>query len=168
MEMIRKCKQSELEAITEHVRGQVEAIARKTVEKLREMDPALASDLKPHFNPPSWKNVFKISLTGDDQISINKRGSGVRRLILLNFFRAKAEDKASEGNAPGVIYAVEEPETSQHPCNQKMLVDVFADLADEPNRQVILSTHVPMLARRLPTDSSIFKACMRLYISSFL
>ncbi len=148
-----KSKEAELEEISKHVQQEVEAIAHKTVEKIREMDATLASELKPRFQPPSWKNVFKISLTDDDQISMNKRGSGVRRLILLNFFRAKAEQKASEGNAPGIIYAVEEPETSQHPNNQRMLMDAFADLADEPNRQVILSTHTPMLARTLPADS---------------
>ncbi|NOZ87594.1 MAG: ATP-binding protein [Deltaproteobacteria bacterium] len=148
-----KSKEAELEAISKYVQKQVETIAQKTVEKIREMDPMLASELKPRFSPPSWKNVFKISLTDDDQISINKRGSGVRRLILLNFFRAKAEQTASAGNAPGIIYAVEEPETSQHPNNQRMLMDAFANLADEPNRQVILSTHTPMLARTLPADS---------------
>jgi len=148
-----KSKEDELEEISQYVQKEVEAIAQKTVDKIREMDPTLASELKPRFSPPSWKNVFKISLTDEDQIPMNKRGSGVRRLILLNFFRAKAEQKASEGNAPGVIYAVEEPETSQHPNNQKMLMDAFADLADEPNRQVILSTHTPMLARALPADS---------------
>lgn len=148
-----KSREAELEDISQHVKKEVEAIAQKTVDKIREMDPTLASELKPRFSTPSWKNVFKISLTDEDQIPMNKRGSGVRRLILLNFFRAKAEQKASEGNAPGVIYAVEEPETSQHPNNQKMLMDAFADLADEPNRQVILSTHTPMLARALPADS---------------
>ena len=148
-----KSKEAELEDISQHVKKEVEAIAQKTVDKIREMDPTLASELKPRFSIPSWKNVFKISLTDEDQVPMNKRGSGVRRLILLNFFRAKAEQKASEGNAPGVIYAVEEPETSQHPNNQKMLMDAFADLADEPNRQVILSTHTPMLARTLPADS---------------
>lgn len=148
-----KSKEAELAAITDHVRQEVEAIAQETVEKIREMDPTLASELKPRFSPPSWKNVFKISLTDEDDVPMNKRGSGVRRLILLNFFRAKAEQKASAGNAPGVIYAVEEPETSQHPNNQKMLMDAFADLADDPNRQVLLSTHVPMLARTLPADS---------------
>ena len=148
-----KSKETELEEISKHVQREVETIAKETVEKLREMDPTLASELKPRFSPPSWKNVFKITLTDEDQISMNKRGSGVRRLILLNFFRAKAEQKASEGNAPGIIYAIEEPETSQHPNNQKMLMDAFADLADESNRQVILSTHTPMLARTLPADS---------------
>lgn len=148
-----KTQEEELAAISKHVQEQVETIAMKTVEKIREMDPALASELKPRFSPPLWKNIFKISLTDEDQIPINKRGSGVRRLILLNFFRAKAEQKTPEGNASGVIYAIEEPETSQHPNNQRMLVDAFANLADEPNRQVILSTHTPMLARTLPADS---------------
>jgi len=148
-----KSQEAGLDAISRKVQEKVEDIASKTVEKIREMDATLASELKPRFSKPSWKNVFKISLTDDDQISMNKRGSGVRRLILLNFFRAKAEQKALEGNAPGVIYAIEEPEASQHPNHQKMLMDAFANLADESNRQVILSTHSPMLARTLPSDS---------------
>jgi predicted ATPase len=148
-----KAKETELNAIANYVKKEVETIAEKTVEKLREMDSSLASGLTPQFSKPTWKNVFKISLTGDNDISINKRGSGVRRLILLNFFRAKAEQKISESNAPGIIYAVEEPETSQHPDNQRMLIDAFVDLANEQNRQVILSTHTPMLVRALPEDS---------------
>jgi len=148
-----KSKEAELRAITGHVQQEVESIAQQTVEKIREMDPTLASELKPRFQPPNWKSVFKISLTDEDQVPVNKRGSGIRRLILLNFFRAKAEQKASRENAQGVIYAIEEPETSQHPNNQKMLMDALADLAEDPGRQVIVSTHVPMLARTLPTDA---------------
>ncbi|MHB8392242.1 MAG: AAA family ATPase [Acidobacteriaceae bacterium] len=37
-----------------------------------------------------------MTLTGDDQIPINKRGSGVRRLVLLSFFRAEAERHRNE------------------------------------------------------------------------
>jgi len=91
-------------------------------------------------------------LTDDDEIPINKRGSGVRRLILLNFFRAKAEQAAIEKKAPGVIYAVEEPETSQHPHNQKMLMRAFCELSEYPNCQVMLSTHTPVLARLVPAE----------------
>jgi putative ATP-dependent endonuclease of OLD family len=153
-----RSKEEELEAVSRYVQEEVCRIAEQTVEKLREMDPTLASELKPHFSPPNWANVFKISLAGDDEIPVNKRGSGVRRLILINFFRAKAELIASEKKAPSVIYAVEEPETSQHPDNQKMLMHAFSDLADYPNCQVILSTHTPVLARLVPAD------CLR-YIS---
>ena len=148
-----KEKEDELEKIAEYVELQVEDIAKRTVEKLRDMDPALASELRPRFTPPAWANVFKVSLTGDEDIPINKRGSGIRRLILLNFFRAKAEQRATERAAPSVIYAVEEPETSQHPDNQRMLVRALTELALHPDCQVILTTHVPALARLLPLES---------------
>jgi len=148
-----KDKEAELQAITEHVQREVEDIARRTVEKIREMDPDLAQELKPIFTPPSWKNVFKITLTDDDQVSINKRGSGVRRLILLNFFRAKAERQLSHDSQASIIYAIEEPETSQHPNNQKMLVDALEDLSEESGRQVIISTHTPVLGRILPSHT---------------
>jgi hypothetical protein len=75
-------------------------------------------------------------------------GSGTRRLVLLNFFRAKAEKEAEE-KSTGLIYAIEEPETSQHPHNQVILVKALEDLAERPGCQVFLTTHTPMLARRL-------------------
>jgi len=148
-----KAQENKLKEISDHVEKEVKAIAETTVEKIREMDPNLGSQLRPRFTPPNWANVFKISLTGDDEIPINKRGSGVRRLILLNFFRAKAEQKASGKNSSGVIYAVEEPETSQHPNSQRMLMEAFAELAEQPGCQVILTTHTPALGRLLPVKS---------------
>ena len=147
-----KAKETELQAITDYVRGEVEKIARSTLEKLREMDPSLASQLKPSFAAQKWDTLFKTSISGDNDIPINKRGSGVRRLILLNFFRAKAEQLAKEAGRTSAIYAIEEPETSQHPHNQRMLLRALSDLSAEA--QVIISTHTPMLARALP-DSSL-------------
>jgi hypothetical protein len=70
----------------------------------------------------------------------------------LNFFRAEAE-KEAEGKGAGVIYAIEEPETSQHPNNQKMLIDAFEDLSNLVGCQVFLTTHNPMLARRFTQAS---------------
>ena len=72
----------------------------------------------------------------------------MKRLILLNFFRAKAEQQAKASSKPCVIYGIEEPETSQHPNNQRMLLRALCDLSVEA--QVVLSTHTPMLARSLP------------------
>ncbi|MGH8529786.1 MAG: ATP-binding protein [Nevskiales bacterium] len=143
-----KQKEAELNAITAHVESEVKKIAEKTLEKLKEMDPSLAQQLNPQFTPPKWESLFKASITGDEDIPINKRGSGVKRLILLNFFRAKAEQQAkAKDNAP-IIYAIEEPETSQHPHNQRLLVSALLDLAADS--QVIITTHTPMLARTLP------------------
>lgn len=123
-------------------------IASKTVEKLKEMEPNLANELKPQVKHKNWDSLFSVSLTDDNQIPINKRGSGTRRLILLNFFRAKAEQVAFS-QSTGIIYAVEEPETSQHPDHQRMLIEAFQDLVSQGNCQVILTTHTPALIRRI-------------------
>lgn len=154
-----RTQQAELEQVAAHVQAHVKAIAERTVDKIREMDPTLASQLNPRFSEPKWDGVFKISLTGDEDIPVNKRGSGVRRLILLNFFRAKAEREVADKNASGVIYAVEEPETCQHPNSQRMLMNAFLDLSQQPGCQVLLTTHNPSLAKLLPTDSLRYIRC---------
>lgn len=141
-----------LNNIAEQVEKQVQHIADKTVEKIKEMNSDLASQLNPRVTTKKWDSLFNVSLTGDEDIPINKRGSGTRRLILLNFFRAKAEQASGDKNT-GIIYAIEEPETSQHPNNQKMLVDAFEDLVEDGGCQVLLTTHTPVLARRFAQNS---------------
>jgi putative ATP-dependent endonuclease of the OLD family len=147
-----KQKEGELNEIIDHVETEVKKIAQSTLNKLKEMDPSLATQLTPKFSKPRWESLFKASITSDDEIPINKRGSGVKRLILLNFFRAKAEQSAKETGHNFVIYGIEEPETSQHPNNQRILLRALCDLSTDS--QVIISTHTPMLARGLP-DSSL-------------
>ena len=151
-----KANNGELEKITEKVKKEVSEIAKKTVEKINEIDQDLAKQLKPVFSPPKWENVFKISITGDDEIPLNKRGSGIRRMILLSFFRAKSENQAISDNSPRVIYAIEQPETSQHPDSQKKIIDTFLELSESSNCQLILTTHTPTLARYLPQNSLRF------------
>jgi putative ATP-dependent endonuclease of the OLD family len=145
-----KTKEEELARITEYVRNEVQKIADLTLEKLKEMDPKLAKKLSTTFIPPKWENIFKTSIMSDDNIPINKRGSGVKRLILLNFFRAKAEQMSKGKGLSNIIYAIEEPETCQHPDNQRILLRALSDLSTES--QVIISTHTPMLARALPDN----------------
>jgi len=148
-----KTVEEDLQRIKETVHSQVLAVATRTLDKLRQMDPALANELAPRFKAePKWDGLFKLSLTSDDQIPINKRGSGVRRLILLNFFRAEVERKQIESGSPGIIYAIEEPETAQHPNNQKMLVEALTQLSQTDNCQVIVTTHVPGLAGLLNVE----------------
>lgn len=144
----------ELDEIKERVAAEVTTVAERTIEKLQEMAPDLASELRPTFRAePNWATLFKISLTDDQQVPVNKRGSGVRRLILLNFFRAEAERRQEEQHAPGVIYGIEEPETSQHPDNQSMLIKALHELSNAPSAQVLLTTHVPALAGLVPVES---------------
>ncbi|MBT9154641.1 MAG: hypothetical protein DDT39_01320 [Firmicutes bacterium] len=143
----------DLKKIEDAVRLRAEDVANRTLAKLTEMDSRLASELKPFFKAdPKW-DVFKFGLMGDNDIPINKRGSGVRRLILLNFFRAEAERRRTEKGALSVIYAIEEPETSQHPDNQRLLVQALKELAVDENTQVLVTSHTPGLAGLLPSDS---------------
>lgn len=145
--------EAELEELKEKVRQSAVEVAQRTLAKLQELDPALAQQLTPNFkSEPTWSG-FKLSLTGDDDIPINKRGSGVRRLILLSFFRAEAERRRTAGASRRVIYAIEEPESSQHPDNQVLLVRALLALSEDPNTQVIVTTHVPGIAAMLPATS---------------
>lgn len=155
-EAIRR-REVELNGVIGDIRQELERVASRTVEKIKEMSPALANQLHPEVKNKNWDSLFAVSLTGDQDIPINKRGSGTRRLVLLNFFRAKAEDD-SNMRGTGVIYAVEEPETSQHPDHQIMLLEAFEDLVAEGRCQVLLTTHTPTLARRVDRTALRFLA----------
>ena len=142
-----------LEQVAIEVERKLREVATKTLEKLKEMNPEIASSLNPII-PTSeslkWVDVFKsVSITGDEDIPINKRGSGVKRLILLNFFRAEAERRQRELHVPSIIYAIEEPETSQHPSHQRKLIEAFIALSRTDNTQIILTTHSPAIVKML-------------------
>lgn len=145
-----KAVEPKLQEVKDYVEAEVKKIAAATVDKLREMDASVAETLDPVVMTKKWDSLFSTSITGDEGIPLNKRGSGVKRLVLLNFFRAQAEKNAAERNSTSIIYAIEEPETSQHPRNQRLLLKALRELAAADGRQVIISTHNPMLARHLP------------------
>ncbi|RFB73463.1 MULTISPECIES: ATP-binding protein [unclassified Herbaspirillum] len=149
-------REAELQQIGVYVQQQVEEVTRMTIEKLREMDPALAGQLNPIFSSFNWSKVFSVSLTGDNEIPLNKRGSGVRRLFLVNFFRAKAEQLAKGRGVSEVILAIEEPETSQHPNNQLLLLEALVELSQSLSNQVVFTTHNPLLARKVNRDQVRF------------
>ena len=142
-------KIDQLEAITKEVEVEVEAMARKTIDKVVEMNRDLEKQLEPKVSAENWDRFFNVNLASEDGIKVNKRGSGTRKLILLNFFRVKAEEEL-EKSGTGAIYAFEEPETSQHPDNQLRLIRAFEDIAMRADSQVLFSTHTPNLARKLP------------------
>jgi predicted ATPase len=141
---------TQLEDIKDQVKQRALAVANSTLSHLADLDPELAMSLTPDFKAdPKWEGIFKLSLAGDDDIPINKRGSGVRRLVLISFFKAEAERIKREYQDRGVIYAIEEPETSQHPDKQKLLVEAFSEMADKDGCQIVITTHVPALAEQL-------------------
>lgn len=146
--------QAELDDVKEQIRAKAELLGLKTLEKLKEMSPEIADVLSPEMSHKPWESLFSFSFNCDDGIPINKRGSGVRRLILLNYFRAEAERKNAEER--NVIYAIEEPETSQHPTWQVELFNALVDLSENENTQVLITTHSPSLAGLVSTDKIRF------------
>jgi predicted ATP-dependent endonuclease of OLD family len=145
--------QEKFSEIATEVENKLKEVSDRTLEKLKEMNPEIANSLNPIIPTAEslkWADVFKnVSIAGDEKIPINKRGSGVKRLILLNFFRAEAERRKTEENIPSIIYAIEEPETSQHTEHQKKLISAFLELSNTANTQVILTTHSATLVKEL-------------------
>lgn len=142
-----------LDEVASTVEAKLHEVSTRTLAKLQEMSPDIANTLNPVIPPANslkWADVFKnVSITSDENIPINKRGSGSKRLILLNFFRAEVERRQNDINATSVIYAIEEPETSQHSENQKKLIQALIALANAANTQVIITTHSATIVKEL-------------------
>lgn len=137
--------------IAARVLTELQNVATGTLEKLKEMNPEIANQLNPSIGDEcslSWADVFKkVSIAGDEGIQINKHGSGVRRLILLNFFRYEAEKRIAEGK--DVVYAIEEPETSQHNEHIRLMMDALKNLSSREHIQIIITTHNGYLVKQL-------------------
>lgn len=145
--------QNSLNHVAEVVETKLKEVSARTLEKLKQMSPDIAGTLNPVIPTTTslkWSDVFKnVSITGDENIPINKRGSGVKRLILINFFRATVERRREEENISSVIYAIEEPETSQHTDNQLKLIKALLDLAYIANTQVVITTHSAPIVKEI-------------------
>lgn len=145
--------QEKLDYVATEVRKKLQEVSDLTLAKIKEMNSEVADSLHPKVpltQDLKWADVFKgLSITGDEDIPINKRGSGVKRLILLNFFRAEAERRQKEANSQHIIYAIEEPETSQHKQHQKILVDALKTLSANSGVQVIITTHSSDIVKQL-------------------
>jgi predicted ATP-dependent endonuclease of OLD family len=146
-------------AIAARVTQELERVASDTMEKLNSLNNQIANTLTP--NIPSlaalkWADVFKtVSITSDNQIPMNKRGSGVKRLVLLSFFMAEVEKRKMNptNTSRGVIYAIEEPETSQHINMQKQMIDSLISLSKNTDIQVILTTHSSFVVKQLEKEN---------------
>ena len=81
--------QTEIDVIQKKVQDKAMSIAMQTQKALRTLDKNLANQLTPKFTPPAtnkWNSLFSITMDTDEGISLNKRGSGIRRMILVGFF----------------------------------------------------------------------------------
>jgi predicted ATP-dependent endonuclease of OLD family len=148
-----------LSNIEKQIKEEIENIAEKTVNKFKELSTESAS-IKPNIpdvNSLKWKDVYKgLGFYTDNDIPLNKRGSGFRRLVLLSSFLAEVEKNETENNNTHIIYAIEEPETALHPDLQIKLINTLKELSKKERYQILLTTHSPALIRLCETDDIRF------------
>ena len=145
----------EFQNIKTRLEEQLTQIGTETINKMKDMGLEVANNLIPKVSNKSLDSLFSFNLESDDGIALNKRGSGFRRMVMLNYFRAEAERKIIEKNNKNVIYAIEEPETAQHPNYQKMLIEALIDLSNKENHQIIITTHTPEIAKMVNESNLI-------------
>lgn len=101
----------------------------------------------------SWEKAVTLDVLGTDAQgicnSLDRRGSGLRRLLMVAFFEHLAEKEC--GRDVSFVFAVEEPENCLHPALQRDLVRSFGQLADS-GHQVIVTSHSPVFAGASPRD----------------
>lgn len=148
--------EDQITQMQEEVKQKVEEIGRKTIKKLSELDSSIAQNIQPKVTLKPIDSSFSFDLVSDNDIPLNKRGSGVRRLILLSYFRADAEEKLRENDNRQMIYAIEEPETSQHPDYQRMILSTLLELSEKDTHQIIVTSHTPEIAKMVDVNQLIF------------
>lgn len=154
----KKDIQNKLNEIANEIDKELKEVANNTIKKYQDITGQLESIIPniPEVASLKWKDVYKnIGYNSGDGIPLNKRGSGIRRLILVSSFLAELELKNQDKNQDKnhIIYAIEEPETSLHPDLQKILIDSLIRLSKNGKYQVFISTHSPALIRLFETSS---------------
>ncbi|ABR30947.1 ATP-binding protein [Thermosipho melanesiensis] len=148
--------QNKLEEIAKEIDEELKKIANATVEKFRELSQQ-DTEIKPNIPEVGklrWKDVYKgIGYNTDNDIPLNKRGSGLRRLVLVSSFLAEIKAQNESEDNLNVIYAIEEPETGLHPEMQKTLINNLIKLSKNGKHQILITTHSPALIRFFETDS---------------
>lgn len=153
---VLKNKEEEIKKLEQEIVEEVAKISEETVEKLNELDNSIAKNLTTNYKSKPWDSLYSFDISDDRGIPINKRGSGIRRLMLLSYFRVEAEKTIINSNTPSIIYGIEEPETSQHPNFQILLLESFKELVKTDNNQIIFTTHTPEMAKLLEPSETIY------------
>ena len=105
---------------------------------------------KPIF---TWDKAVLLELFGKDdqdvENSLDNRGSGMRRLLMVAFFQYLAERDCK--NKQNIIFGVEEPENCLHPGLQREIVKSFHKLTNQ-GYQIIITSHSPVFASTSTID----------------
>jgi putative ATP-dependent endonuclease of OLD family len=136
-------------AISTALQSEVDAVFGRL---RRHTDAFVGLTAKPEF---SWDKAVTLQILGKDQHGVEKpldrRGSGMRRLLMVAFFQYLAEKECRGDGDFNFIFAVEEPENCLHPGLQRELVASFRQLADD-GCQIVVTSHSPVFAGGSPIE----------------
>ncbi|MEW6558493.1 MAG: AAA family ATPase, partial [Elusimicrobiota bacterium] len=114
------------------------------------------TDLKP-YPKFSWDKLVAFDLKGVDEdgieASLNKRGAGIRRMLMVAFFQYLADRKVA-GKEINLIYAIEEPEAFIHPGLQRELAKSLNELCIS-EFQILITSHSPVFAGFSPKEDLV-------------
>ena len=139
------------EIITREMKPRIDEIKSQMLDKMREKIDGMSKVYGELFDFLGEDN-FRIAdgapaisfksggIVDKKGLNIDNRGSGFRRLALLSLHLS------SHNNHDNTIYAIEEPETSQNPHNQKGIINAMTKLF-EAGAQIIITTHSPSMAK---------------------
>ncbi|WP_416863744.1 ATP-binding protein, partial [Helicobacter ganmani] len=143
--------EEKFEEIKQEVKNKIQEFSDLTLEKLKGFNKEIADTLSVSMQDKALETIFSYGFKSDSEIPLNKRGSGIKRLFLLSFFLADSERQ----NITNMIYAIEEPETSQHPNFQKMIIETLQKISQQENRQILITTHTPEIIKMVNKEEVI-------------
>jgi len=135
-------------------RGDVEQVVEKEIDNevgkihgflLQHTDEVASLKARPSFK---WKDLVSFHLECKDNqgasIAFGKRGSGLRRLLMVAYFQYLSQRGRSGESLMNYLFAIEEPETFLHPGAQRALLGSLEEVAR--HAQVVVTSHSPVFA----------------------
>ena len=143
---------NKLERIAERITYSLQQELHNMLAVLQDYDQNLVTTLRPTLpavDSLKWWEIFKtVTLLDDNGVSLDKRGSGIRRMVLMSFLQAQAK-KELQNDSCDVLYAIEEPETAQHTDSQIKIIESLVRLSSHEHVQIILTTHSGTVLKEL-------------------
>jgi len=145
--------------IADQMKSELESINAKMHKAMEEKLQGL-NDAYHHFFGFLGQDSFKLKdgapkidfksngIIDNKGLSIENRGSGFRRLALLSLHLSSHQEEEYKN----IIFAIEEPETSQNPHNQKGIIEAIHKLSKKGS-QIIITTHSPSMAKEFSDDN---------------